>query len=94
MKNLTDYIITKRCHLVLEEQDVIKTLNAINRHYRVVPEIRVGNCGWVDDSNQWFIHFTATKAKWKVIRNELKVVRVFDNGEIPKNSVGKVYTTD
>lgn len=94
MKNLLNQVVTKRCHLVLEEQDVINTLKMINKHHRIVPDMAVGNCGWADDPNKWFIHFTTTRAKWNVIRNELKVVRVFGNIDIPKNTVGIVYTAD
>lgn len=94
MKNILDHIITKRYHFVVEEQDVVKTLNTINKHQRIVPDMRVGNCGWADDPNKWFIHFTTSKAKWELIRNDIKLVRVFGNMDIPKNSVGKVYTTD
>lgn len=94
MRKILDSIITRTCHLVVEEQDVVKTLRVINQHHKLVPDMRVGNCGWADDTNKWFIHFVTSKAKWKEIRNDLKVIRVFENLDIPKNSVGKVYTTD
>lgn len=94
MKNLMDLIITKRHHLIVEEQDVVKTLKVINQHHKIVPDMAVGNCGWADDTNKWFIHFTTSRAKWKAIRNELKVVRVFENLDIPKNTIGVVYSTD
>lgn len=93
MRNLLDLFVTKRCHLVVEEQDVVKTLRVINQNHRTVPDMAVGNCGW-DDTNKWFIHFTTTKAKWKIIRKELNVVRVFENTDIPANKVGVVYSTD
>lgn len=95
MKNYMDCIITNRYHLVLEEKDVTKTLEVINKHHRSVPDMKVGNCGWANgDENKWFIHFTTTKAKWAVIRDELKVQRVFEVKDIPKQTNGKIYSTD
>lgn len=92
--NFMDLIRTKNFSLIVEEKDVTKTLKVINSHHRFVPDMQVGNCGWADDDNKWFIHFTTTMAKWKVIREELKVQRVFENTDIPKQTNGKVYSTD
>lgn len=95
MQNLLDKIKTRRCHLVLEEEDVIRVLNVINKHHRIAPNMRVQNCGWAD-SNKWFIHFDSTEYKWNRIRFELKVIRVFSNMDIPNDTkgCGNVYTTD
>lgn len=93
IRKLIDRVTTRRCHVVIEEQDVCKTLRVINSHHKIVPEMAVGNCGW-DDTNKWFIHFTTSNAKWDIIRKELKVVRVYENTDIPKNTVGVVYSTD
>lgn len=93
-KKFLDRILTRRCHLIVEEEDMIRALNVINKHHRVAPDMRVGNCGWADDTKKWFIHFTTTEYKWNLIRNDLKVVRVFENTDIPKNCIEKVYTTD
>ena len=94
MKNFIQTIFKKRYHLVVEEADVTKALEVINKHHRVVPDMRVGNCGWVD-STKWFIHFTTTAAKWELIRKELCVVRVYRNMDIPDTTaVGIAYSTD
>lgn len=92
MNSLIDRIVTKRRHLVVEEQDVINTLKVINSH-KIYTDIAVGNCGWADTS-KWFIHFTTSNATWEIIRKELKVVRVFGNVDIPENAIGIVYSTD
>ena len=83
MQNLLDKIKTRRCHLVLEEEDVIRVLNVINKHHRIAPNMRV-------------IHFDSTEYKWNRIRFELKVIRVFSNMDIPNDTkgCGNVYTTD
>lgn len=93
-KNFTDRFVTKRHHIIVEEVDVIKALYAINRQHVFVPDMKVGNCGWADDVSKWFIHFTTTEAKWNAIRYELHIIRVFNNSEIPKNTVGSIYSTD
>lgn len=94
MKNLLNKILTRRCHLVVEEEDIIRVLKVINKHHRLVPNMAIGNCGWGDDTKKWFIHFKTTEYKWELIRNDLKVVRVFKNTDIPKDKIGTVYSTD
>lgn len=94
MKNIMDLFVTKNYSLIVEEKDVTKTLKVINKHHRFVPDMQVGNCDWADDTNKWFIHFTTTKAKWKLVRDELKVHRVFEVTDIPKQTNGNVYSTD
>lgn len=93
MKNLINKFVVKRHHLIVEEEDVIRVLSVIQKHHKILPDMAVGNCGW-DDEKKWFIHFETTEYKWKAIRTDLKVIRVFENLEIPKKCIGKVYTTD
>ena len=92
--NFLDKFITKRHHIIVEEVDIVNVLKVVNKCHRTSPDISVGNCGWADDSNKWFIHFTTTNSKWDSIRKDLKVVRVFSNQDIPKNTIGTVYSTD
>lgn len=93
MSNLLDKVVTRSYHVIVEEDDVIRVLNVINKHHKIVPNMAVGNCGWVD-TKKWFIHFDTTLYKWELIRNDLKVVRVFKVTDIPENTIGTVYTTD
>lgn len=92
LKDLTDKIVTERHHLVVDEEDITKVLVIINKHHKYAPELRVGNCGWADDTKKWFIHFTTTREKWEILRKELGVVRVYDYENLPKD--GKVYSND
>lgn len=93
MKNLMDHITIKRCHLILEGEDVLRALESINKHHRVDREVVVGNCGWADSPNKWFINFSTSVHKWRLIRNDLNVVRVFETLDIPNNEIGVVYST-
>lgn len=73
MKNLLKKVIIKRHYLILEEKDVIKTLDVINRHETVFinQKLVVGNCGW-DETTKWFIHFSASESQWESIKDDLK----------------------
>lgn len=88
-----DKFIKEEHRVVVAEMDVINTLKAINEHHRFPPKMRVGSCGWVN-SNKWFIYFTTTRAIWKELINDLNIVRVFENDDIPDKQVGVVYSTD
>lgn len=94
IKNFVDRFIAERHHIIVEEVDVVRALYVINSHHMFAPDIKVSNCGWPDDTTKWYIHFTTTRAKWAAIRLELGVIRVFNNVEIPRNTVGIVYSTD
>ena len=94
IRNFIDNFIIERHHIIVEEADVINALYVINSNHVIAPDIKVNNCGWADDTHKWYIHFTTTRLKWMRIRTMLKVIRVFANVEIPKNTVGFVYTTD
>ena len=94
MGKLLDRVVTKRFHLVLDECDVIRTITVINRHHRFYPTYSVGNCGWADDRTKWFINFTTTIHKWKKMRHELCITRVFDICDIPEDSKGVIFSTD
>lgn len=89
-----DKFVTERHHLVVDEETVTKVLKEINARNKKDPDIKVDNCGWADDPNKWFIHFTTTKAKWRQFVVEQKVVRVWGHDDIPKNTVGTVYSID
>lgn len=52
MRKLLDKIMIKRCHLVVEVNDVIRVLKIINKHHKLVPNMAVGNCGWGDDTKK------------------------------------------
>ena len=52
MKNLLNKILARRCHLVVEEEDIIRVLKVINKHHRLVPNMAIGNCGWGDDTKK------------------------------------------
>ena len=93
VKNLLGRFIMKDHYLILEEEDVTKTLITINKHHKHVPEMKVANCGW-GDSKKWFIRFRTTETKWRLIRKELTIIRVYENSDIPENTVGVVYSTD
>lgn len=98
MLKLIEKLIVKRRSLVCEEADLTKVLGVINKHQDpwiiCRPNMSVGNCGWKDDTNKWFVHFDASKRAWQKIVNDLDIIRVWQNRDIPKNCKGKVYSID
>lgn len=93
-KNFIDNFVVERHHILVEEADLVRALYVINNHHIFTPDMKAGNCRWVDDPGKCFIHFTTTRAKWAAIRLELHIIRVFSNVEVPRNTVGYVYSTD
>lgn len=97
MNKLIGKFIVKRRTLIFNEVDLIKALNTINQHdgrlNNLNRNMTVANCGWTD-RRKWFIHFDASDKTWESIRDELKVIRVWETTDIPKDSIGQFYTTD
>lgn len=99
MANFMDSIIYKRRGLVFEEADIARVLTVINKRVcnktigMMKVDMSVGNCGWAD-ATKWFVHFNATENQWVKIVDDLKVIRVWGNTDIPKDCVGQVYSTD
>ena len=70
--NLSKSIVQKRRYLVVDESDVMIALKAISKvkndsKFHFSSSMEVGNCGWADDANAWFIHFDATGNQWRNI---------------------------
>lgn len=87
---LIDSVIGKRRHIVVNKKDLVKALEVINQNK--IYNMDIGSCGW-DDLSKWFIHFNATNKKWGNIVQELNVIRVWKNTDIPDKGEG-VYSTD
>lgn len=97
MKKLDGFIYNLR-HLVLDEESVLATIKHIQEACTSIWSIikqnmAVGNCGWAD-RKKWFIHFTCSNKEWEILRNEMNIIRVFGNMDVPENTNGNVYTTD
>lgn len=72
MTSLLNSFVTKRRHLIVEENDVmtvLKVLNEVksNSKIHILMSMEVGNCGWTDDPTKWFIHFDATNKQWSSV---------------------------
>ena len=50
MKKLINKIIIKRRHIIVDAEDVLHALSVIQSHHSVVPEMKVGNCGWAESN--------------------------------------------
>lgn len=63
----------KRRHIVMEEQDVVTVLAAIDAHQTIFSNVskNVGNCGWANDPTKWFITFYASDRRWGKIAADL-----------------------
>lgn len=99
MANFMGSIVYKRRGLVFEEADIARVLTVVNNRVcgktigMMKIDMYVGNCGWADRT-KWFVHFNATENQWRKIVDDLKVIRVWGNTNIPKDCVGQVYSTD
>ena len=73
MKKILNILLMKRHYLIVEENDVTKVLDVINRHHTILrnEDLFVGYCRWADEPTKWFIHFTTTNSKWDIIRKRI-----------------------
>ncbi len=97
--NILNKIIYKRHELILNEENVIEALRVIQNTCNSILSkmncsMMVGNCGWADDREKWFIHFTCSDEEWDALIVNLNVTRVFKIVDVPVLTNGNIYTTD
>lgn len=73
MQHLMTNIFGKRRYWVLEQEDVIKALKAIDDHRskHIQPEVVVGSCGWENEKSLWYLNFNASNKQWISIIDDL-----------------------
>lgn len=73
MSNVADLALVNRRYLVMDKEDVMEVLDVINKHGKwfIDKRIAIGNCGWADYPDRWFIHFNANQNQWWHIVNNL-----------------------
>jgi hypothetical protein len=72
MLNLFGNFVQKRRHLIVDEMNVVDSLKVISEikddsKIHGLMEMEIGNCGWADKPNAWFMHFSATDKQWRTI---------------------------
>lgn len=70
MVNLFKNIMQKRRHLFVDESGVMDTLKVIStvKHeskINILTKMEVGNCGWADEPDAWFVHYDSTDRQWR-----------------------------
>lgn len=68
-KKFIDCIVIKRRYLVVDECDVMNVLRCVNfingeSKILIMNKMEIGNCGWVDEPDKWFIHYNASNKQW------------------------------
>ena len=80
-------IFKKEREFIVEEQDVMDVLKAINKHLGYL-DGAVGNCGWGDGlESKWFVSFYARDNKYQRIVNTLKEIGEFKLDVRPKGKI-------
>lgn len=69
----------ERRHLVVDKEDIMTVMEVLDEIKRSTKglfrirayEIEMGNCGWSEYPDKWYIFFTMKNKKWSVFINEL-----------------------
>lgn len=80
----------RRREFIVDEQDVTTVITVINR-YRKYADMRVGNCGWLEEPNKWFIMFDACNEDYGHIVDELNKLGTFRLNVSPSFTVVELY---
>lgn len=70
MSKFSDYFVKRRHRLILDDSDILtmlKVLDDIKRESRfyIAMDMEIGNCGWADEPEKWFMFFDETNKQWK-----------------------------
>ena len=66
-------IFKGRRHLIVDEENLTTLLEVLNRRSNIFTDynLSVGNCGWSDDPNKWFIYFDSSDKGYDDILKDL-----------------------
>ena len=89
MFNLFENIVQKERHIIVKEKNVMNVLKALTdikqkSKIHTGMSMEIGNCGWADDPDAWFMIFSSTTAQWRKLITALKeegYTMVLDNKE-------------
>lgn len=94
LNKLMNKFIIKTHHFIVFEDDVLKTIEVINKNRNCIKTLLYGRIRIWSDGRIWHIVFKASNTEWCSLINELKVIRVWDISCIPKTMNGSIYSTD
>ena len=79
------FFIKKR-KFIVEEKDIATILSVVNREARVT-HYRIGNCGWANNPNKWFVSFYTTDKRYGKVMKFLTKDGNFTAQTIPDGQV-------
>lgn len=75
MLKVFDIFTIKRRYFVVEEKNMVEAMrmiqSALSTGYHK-EGMNVGNCGWAEEANKWFIHVNLTNNQWQSLLGECK----------------------
>ncbi len=79
MSKLSDYFVKRRHHLILDESSIVTMLKVLDEtkresKFRILMDMEIGNCGWMDEPEKWFMFFEVTNKQWKTVITKLSAI--------------------
>lgn len=74
IKIIDIFTVKRRCFIVKEKNliEVMKMFSeAFHAGYRT-DGMTVGNCGWAEETDSWYIHANLTNNQWRELLNKCK----------------------
>ena len=75
MKIFDKFVFQRRYFVVMESEmiEVVKMVQlALMDGYCRDSSMSIGNCGWANEPDAWFIHVTLSKHQWRTLLRECK----------------------
>ena len=74
---------TVRRHLIVKEEDLTTVLGIINSEIKISKQNQmIGNCGWKNEPEKWFIHFEGTIKECMKITEKLEQIGTFKEDSV------------
>lgn len=80
----------KNYDFIMREKDVTTVLSVINKHDLHALD-GVGNCGWADEPDMWYIAFCTTEGKYRKIVKDLKAIGEFKADVGPRGQIDLMF---
>lgn len=81
-----------RRHLLVDEKNMSNVLVVLNKHK--IRCVSIGNCGWADFTDRWFIFFTASDKNYSSVMKDLTKIGTINIDVRPGGQIDLYFTKE
>ena len=81
-----------RRHLLVDEKNMSVILGVLDKHK--IRDVSLGNCGWADFTDRWFIFFSASDKSYSSVMKDLTKIGTINIDVRPGGQIDLYFTKE